>query len=75
MTELQETQKSLCLNLLSRSQMTDFVLACGAEDEDDDVSIEQVHFFPVERVLCKMQGCFCVGQKLTSSEDCRLFPW
>ena len=53
--------------------MTDFVLACGAEDEDDDVSIEQVRFSPLERVL-KIQGCFRFCQQLTSSEDSRLFP-
>ena len=41
MSELQETQKSLCLNLLSKTQLIDFVLACGADDEDDDVSVEQ----------------------------------
>jgi hypothetical protein len=43
-TELLETQKSLCLDLLSQAQLTDFVLACGAEDEDDDVAIDQVNF-------------------------------
>ena len=42
MTELLETQKSLCLDLLSKAQLADFVIACGAEDEDDDVPIDQV---------------------------------
>jgi len=41
-TELLETQKSLCLDLLSKAQLADFVIACGAEDEDDDVPIDQI---------------------------------
>ena len=40
--ELQKTQESLNMRLISEDNLTRFVLACGAENADDDVTVDQI---------------------------------
>mmetsp|Transcript_41819 Transcript_41819/g.61470 ORF Transcript_41819/g.61470 Transcript_41819/m.61470 type:complete len:203 (-) Transcript_41819:228-836(-) len=40
--EMKEVQSSLNLRLLSTQEITRFVMACGAEDENGDVSVDQI---------------------------------
>ncbi len=40
--ELQKTQESLNMDLISQDDLTRFVLACGAENADDDVTVDQI---------------------------------